>query len=125
MKNSVKQKSSENLLLFLLLLGLSTKEYLGEEMSLGDITKLKEGDVLILHNRYQSVLGKQLHKELIEGFIKTAVKGLSYRINFDDAQELSRDLQKDELVKRELSLNSGQLVLRGGRLSRLEVRYFM
>ena len=103
----------------------TTKEYLGEEMSLGDITKLKEGDVLILHNRYQSVLGKQLHKELIEGFIKTAVKGLSYRINFDDAQELSRDLQKDELVKRELSLNSGQLVLRGGRLSRLEVRYFM
>ena len=85
-------------------------------MSLGDITKLKEGDVLKLHNRYQSVLGKQPHKGLIEGFIRTAVEGLSYLINFDDAEELSRDLQKNELVKRELSLISGQLVLRGGRL---------
>ena len=81
----------------------TTKEYLGEEMSLSDITKLKEGDVLKLHNRYQSVLGKKLHKGLIEGFIRTAVKGLSYLINFEDAEELSRDLQKDELVKRELS----------------------
>ena len=51
-----------------------------------------------------------------EGFIRTAAKGLSYLINFDDAVELSRDLQKDELVKRELSLISGQLVLKGGRL---------
>ena len=93
----------------------TTKEYICEEMSLSDITKLK-GDVLKLHNRYQSVLGKQLHKGLIEGFISTAVKGLSYLINFDDAEELSRDLQKDEQVKRELSLISGQLVLRGGRL---------
>ena len=42
------------------------------------------------------------------------MKGLSYLINFDDAEELSRDLQKDELVKRELSLSSGQLVLQGG-----------
>ena len=94
----------------------TTKVYLGEEMSLGDITKLKEGNVLKLHNRYQSVLGKELHKGLIEGFIRTAVSGLSYLINFDDVEELSRDLQKDELVKRELSLISGQLVLRGGRL---------
>ena len=102
----------------------TTKEYLGEEMSLGDITKLKEGDVLKLHNRYQSVLGKQLHKGLIEGFIRTAVKGLSYLINFDDAEELSRDLQKDELVKRELSLISGQLVLRGIRLVGIESAIF-
>ena len=36
----------------------STKEYLGEELSLGDIKKLKEADVLKYYNRYQSVLGK-------------------------------------------------------------------
>ena len=93
----------------------STKEYLGEELSLGDIRKLKEADVLKYYNRYQSFLGKQLHKGLIESFIRTAVKGLSYFLNFDDTEELSKDLQKDELVKRELALISGQLVLRGGR----------
>ena len=93
----------------------STKEYLGEELSLEDIKKLKEADVLKYYNRYQSVLGKQLHKGLIESFIRTAVKGLSYFLNFDDTEELSKGLQKDELVKRELALISGQLVLRGGR----------
>ena len=67
------------------------------------------------YNRYQSVLGKQLHKGLIEGFIRTAVKGLSYFINFDDTEELNKDLQKNELVKREVSSISGKLVLRGGR----------
>ena len=51
----------------------STKEYLGEELSLGDIKKFKEADVLKYYNRYQSVLGKQLHKGLIEAFIKTTV----------------------------------------------------
>ena len=66
-------------------------------------------------NRYQSVLGKQLHKGLIESFIRTTVKGLSYFLNFDDTEELSKDLQNDELVKRELAHISGQLVLRGGR----------
>ena len=93
----------------------STKEYLGEELSLGDIKKLKEADVLKYYNRYQSVLGKQLHKGLIEAFIRTTVKGLSYFLNFDNTEELSTDLQNDELVKRELSLISGKLVLRGGR----------
>ena len=93
----------------------STKEYLGKELSLIDIKKLKEADVLKYYNRYQSVLGKQLHKGLIESFIRTTVKGLSYFLNFDDTEELSKDLQNDELVKRELALISGQLVLRGGR----------
>ena len=64
------------------------------------------------YNRYQSVLGKQLHKGLIESFIRTAVKGLSYFLNFDDTEELSKDLLKDELVKRELALISGQLVFK-------------
>ena len=49
----------------------STKEYLGEDLNLGDIKKLKEADVLKYYNRYQSVLGKLIHKGLIESFIRT------------------------------------------------------
>ena len=44
------------------------------------------------------------------------MKGLSYFLYFDDTEELNYDLQEDELIKRELSFISGQLVLRGGRL---------
>ena len=58
----------------------------------GDIKKLKESDVLKYYKRYQSVLGKQLHRGLIESFIRTTVKGLSYFLNFDDTEELIKDL---------------------------------
>ena len=113
-ENSDETEINRESLAILASLGI-TKEYLGEELSLGDIKKLKESDVLKYYKRYQSVLGKQLHKGLIESFNRTAVKGLSYFLNFDDTEELIKDLQNDELVKRELDLISGQLVLRGGR----------
>ena len=68
----------------------NTKEYLGEELSLGDIKTLKEVDVLKYYNRYQSVLRKQLHKGLMESFIRTTVKGLSYFLNFDDTEDVKQ-----------------------------------
>ena len=38
----------------------TTKEYLGVDMSLGDIKKLSVKDVEKYYNRYQAVLGKKL-----------------------------------------------------------------
>ena len=85
-ENSDETEINRESLAILASLGI-TKEYLGEELSLGDIKKLKESDVLKYYKRYQSVLGKQLHKGLIESFNRTAVKGLSYFLNFDDTEE--------------------------------------
>ena len=56
---------------------------------------------------------------LVDFAIKTATKVISCFLPIDDTEELCSDLQKDELVKRELSNIAGLLVVRGGRLAAL------
>ena len=53
---------------------------------------------------------------LVDSAIKTATKVISCFLPIDDTEALCSDLQKDELVKRELSNIAGLLVVRGGRL---------
>ena len=94
----------------------TTKEYLGVEMSLEKIHKLSDKEVEKYFNRYQKVAGQKMANGLVDSAIKTATKVVSCFLPIDDTEELCSDLQKDELVKRELSNNAGLLVVRGGRL---------
>ena len=94
----------------------TTKEYLGVEMSLEKIHKLSDKEVEKYFNRYQKVAGQKMANGLVDSAIKTATKVISCFLPIDDTEELCSDLQKDELVKRELSNNAGLLVVRGGRL---------
>ena len=94
----------------------TTKEFLGVEMNLGDIKKLSTKDVEKYYNRYQTVLGKQVTGGLVESALQAVSHVISYLVPVDDAEALSKDLQNDELVKRELSNFAGLLVLKGGRL---------
>ena len=94
----------------------TTKDFLGIEMSLGDIKKLSSKEVEKYFNRYKTVLGKQVTGGLVESAIQAASVLISYVVPVDDIEALSTDLQSDELVKRELSNFAGLLVLKGGRL---------
>ena len=53
---------------------------------------------------------------LVDSTVKTATKVISCFLPIDDTEALCSDLQKDELVKRELSNIAGLLVVKGGRL---------
>ena len=94
----------------------TTKEYLGVEMSLEKIHKLSDKEVEKYFNRYQKVAGQKMANGLVDSAIKTATKVISCFLPIDDTEELCSDLQKDELVKRELSNIAGLLVVKGGRL---------
>ena len=94
----------------------TTKEYLGVEMSLEKIHKLSDKEVEKYFNRYQKVAGQKMANGLVDSAIKTATKVISCLLPIDDTEELCSDLQKDELVRRELSNIAGLLVVRGGRL---------
>ena len=94
----------------------TTKEYLGVEMSLEKIHKLSDKEVEKYFNRYQKVAGQKMANGLVDSAIKTATKVISCFLPIDDTEALCSDLQKDELVKRELSNIAGLLVVRGGRL---------
>ena len=93
----------------------TTKEFLGVEMTLGDIAKLSPKDVLKYFTRYQVTMGKQVTGGLVDSALQAASKVISYALPIDDYEALSKDLQSDELVRRELSNFAGLLVVRGGR----------
>ena len=102
----------------------TTKEYLGVEMSLEKIHKLSDKEVEKYFNRYQKVAGQKMANGLVDSAIKTATKVISCFLPIDDTEALCSDLQKDELVKRELSNIAGLLVVRGGRLVALGSAFF-
>ena len=102
----------------------TAKDYLGVQMSLGDVRKLSPKDVCKYYYRYQSVLSKQVTGGLVENAIKLGSKMISHVIPIDDPDSLSSDLVQDEIVKRELVNAAGYLVLKGGRFVALASALF-
>ena len=102
----------------------TAKDYLGVQMSLGDVKKLTPQDVEKYYYRYQSILGKQVTGGLVENVIKLASKVVSNVISIDDCNALSDDLSRDELVRRGLTTAAGYLVLKGGRFVALASALF-
>ena len=94
----------------------TTKEYLGVNMSLGDIKRLTEKDVEKYYNRYQAVLGKKINDGLVDSSLQLVSHAISYMVPVDDIDALCKDLKNDELVNRELKNFVGLLALKGGRL---------
>ena len=102
----------------------TAKDYIGVQMSLGDVKKLSPKDVCKYYFRYQSVLSKQVTDGMVENGIKFGCKMISRVIPIDDPDSLSSDLEKDEIVKRELVKAAGYLVLKGGRFVALASALF-
>ena len=93
----------------------TTKEFLGVEMTLGDVAKLSQKDVMKYFTRYQVTMGKQVTGGLVDSALQATSKVIAYALPIDDSDALGKDLKGDELVRRELSNLVGLLVLRGGR----------
>ena len=102
----------------------TAKDYLGVQMSLGDVKKLSAKDVGKYYYRYQSVLGKQVTGGLVENAIKLTSKVISHLVSIDDTNALSDELLQDDLVRRELITAAGYLVLKGGRFIALASALF-
>ena len=102
----------------------TAKDYLGSQMSLGDVRKLSVKDVEKFYYRYQSKLAKQVTGGLVENAIKLTSKTISRFIPIDDPDSLSNDMIQDEIVRRELVDAAGYLVLKGGRFVALASALF-
>ena len=101
-------------LLILATLG-ATKEYLGEELDVVKIHKMKNKDLEKYFNRYKIVQGKKVSAVLKSKGIKLGIKMISYFLPIDDQESLITDLENDELVSNEISNALGLLILKGGR----------
>ena len=102
----------------------TTKEFLGVEMSLGDIKKLSTKDVEKYYLHYQTILGKQLSSSLVDSAVLAASKAVSMVVSIDNTEQLYQDLKSDEIIKRELSSFAGLLILKGGHLVALASAFF-
>ena len=102
----------------------TAKDYLGVQMSLGDVKKLSPKDVKKYYYRYQCVLSKQVTGGMVENAIKLGTKIISHVFPIDDPDSLSSDLVQDEIVRRELVNAAGYLVLKGGRFVALASALF-
>ena len=102
----------------------TAKDYLGVQMSLGDVKKLAVKGVEKFYYRYQSKLAKQVTGGLVENTIKLVSKTISRFIPIDDPDSLSNDLVQDEIVRREMVDAAGYLVLKGGRFVALASALF-
>ena len=102
----------------------TTKEFMGVEMSLGDIKKLQNKDVEKYYLRYQTILGKQLSSSLVDSAVLAASKAVNMVVSIDDTEQLYHDFKSDEIIKRELSSFAGLLILKGGRLVALASAFF-
>ena len=123
-KDSPDDLESKRESLFILASLGTTKEFLGVEMSLGDIKKLQNKDVEKYYLRHQTILGKQLSSCLVDSAVLAASKAVSMVVSIDDTEQLYQDLKSDEIIKRELSSFSGLLILKGGRLVALASAFF-
>ena len=97
----------------------TTKEYLGVDMSLGDVKKLSVKDVEKYYNRYQAVLGKKISGGLVDSSLQLVSQVISYVVPVDDIEALCSDLKNDDLVNRELTNIVGLLALKAGRFAAL------
>ena len=101
-------------LLILATLGV-TKEYLGEELDVAKIHKMKNKDLEKYFNRYKIVQGKKVSTVLKSKGIKLGIKMISYFLPIDNQESLIADLESDELLSNEISNILGLLILKGGR----------
>ena len=102
----------------------TTKQWIGENFSLGDVSRFSDQDVEKYFVRYQSVLGKRVTGDLADAIIDVGVKATSYVLPIDAADETTKDLKKNDLVMRELSTFTGYLALNAGRLVALAAELF-
>ena len=104
-----------------------TKEYTGVDLSVDNVKKLSAKDVKKYHLRTQAVTGKQMTTGLVENFINISAQTLSHmlpsRFNLD-SEQLAKDWNKNELLKKELTIFAGYLGFKFGRLLALTSALF-
>ena len=96
--------------------GGSSLEYLGKNLSLGDVEKFSTKDVEKYHARYEAVFAKKIQQNAIKGVLTVAVKSLGFLLPYAglclrDESKLLETLQNDELITTELSNRSSTLLV--------------
>ena len=92
------------------------KEAIGTNLTHEQVRRLEEKDVMKYSKRYEAYVGAKTTEALIESFLSFSTKALGLVVKLKDPEALKNELKNDYIIAKELSLLSGALALRCGRL---------
>ena len=92
------------------------KEAIGASFSQDQVKRLDDKEVLKYHKRYEAYVGAKTTETLIDSFLCFATKALGLVVKIKDADALKNELENDFIIAKEMSVLSGEIALRCGRM---------
>ena len=92
------------------------KESIGTNLTHEEVRRLEDKDVMKYSKRYETYVGTRTTEALIDSFLALSTKALGLVVKLKDSEALKNELKNDYIIAKELSLLSGGLALRCGRL---------
>ena len=96
------------------------KDAIGTNLTQEQVRRLEDKDVMKYSKRYEAYIGVKTTEALIESFLSFPTKALGLVVKLKDPEALKNELKNDYIISKELSLLSGSLALRCGRLLAFE-----
>ena len=92
------------------------KETIGVNLTHEQVKRLEDKDVMKYYKRYETYVGANTSKTMIDNFLCLATKALGNVVEIDDMEALRNEIKNDFIIKNELSDLYGNIALRFGRL---------
>ena len=92
------------------------KEAIGVNLTHDQVKRLDDKDVVKYHKRYETYVGAKTNETMIDCALFFATKALGFVVKIKDTEALKNDLKKDFVISNEMSVLSGEIALRCGRM---------
>ena len=92
------------------------KESIGVNLTHEEVRRLEDKDVMRYSKRLEAYVGAKTTEALIDSVLSFSTKALGLVVKLKDPEALKNELKNDYIISKELSMLSGSLALRCGRL---------
>ena len=92
------------------------KESIGANLTHDQVKRLEDNDVMKYSKRLEAYVGAKTTEALIDSVLTFSTKALGLVVKLKDPEALKNELKNDYIISKELSMLSGSLALRCGRL---------
>ena len=92
------------------------KAAIGVNLTHDEVRRLEDNDVMKYSKRLEAYVGNKTTEALIDSFLLFSTKALGMVVKLKDPEALKNELKNDYIISKELSMLSGSLALRCGRL---------
>ena len=92
------------------------KAAIGKNFTHEEVRRLEDNDVMKYSKLHEAYVGSKTTEALIDSFLVFTTKALGLVVKLKDPEALKNELKNDYIISKELSMLSGSLALRCGRL---------